>query len=447
MPRTRHATEQGDLSALLPAFDRDPIYKPRKPRAKRQPPPPMSRASNSPAPPEGDNPPVGGPAAGGAAGGAAAEEPVDEGLKQFGTLIASSFAEALRNIGTSDAAVKHRTPDTFSGTDPYKLRSFLAQCELYFRANAKKFPTDEKKVLFAFTYLSDVALEWFEQKFANAQSSLIPDSISQDENDEEEAAEYITTLGQVRSRRFRENDWVTSWEAFVYEISTHFGPADDEGDAERQLNNLSMPSDKRILWYNVRFNRFSARTGWDDRALCYRYYNGLPDRLQDAITSDGKPRRLSEMKKLALKWDQRYWERQGEKRKQSDKDKKPQKPATTTTSSSTSANPSSSSQSASTSNNNNNNRGRNPAPKHNNSNSASTASGSKNSLSDKLGSDGKLTPAERARRLANKLCLFCGNAGHRASECRKAMKARAAKADTPKADAPKANSDTTSGKA
>lgn len=437
MPRTRQATDQGDLSALLPAFDRDPIYKPRKPRAKTVPPAMSREGSPTPANQQENNPtPAANPQH---------EPEVDEGMKQFGTLIANSFAEALRNVGSSDSAVKHRTPDTFSGTDPYKLRSFLAQCELYFRANSKKFPNDEKKVLFAFTYLSDVALEWFEQKFANAQHSFIPDSASQgrDEEDEEEAAEYITTLGQVRARRYRENEWVTSWEAFVYEISIHFGPADDEGDAERQLNNLTMPSDKRIIWYNIRFNRYSARTGWDDRALCYRYYNGLPDRLQDAITSDGKPRRLSEMKKLALKWDQRYWERQGERRKQSDKDKKPQKPANTT-SSSTSANTSSSPQSASASNNNN--RAKNPAPKHNSSNSASSASGNKNSLSDKLGSDGKLTPAERARRLANNLCLFCGNAGHRASECRKAMKARAAKPETPKADAAKANSDNTSGK-
>ena len=114
-------------------------------------------------------------------------------------------------------------------------------------------------------------------------------------------------MRHIRSgAKFRRHTWVTSWEAFVYEISTNFGPADDEGDAERQLTSLSMSSDKHIIWYNLRFNRYSARTSWDDRALSFRYYEGFPERLQDAITSEGKPRSLSAMKAMALKWDQRY---------------------------------------------------------------------------------------------------------------------------------------------
>jgi len=40
-------------------------------------------------------------------------------------------------------------------------------------------------------------------------------------------------------------------------------------------------------------------------------------------------------------------------------------------------------------------------------------------MGNKLGKDGKLTPAERIRRFANNLCLFCGGVGHIAKECPK----------------------------
>ena len=378
----------------------------------------------------------------------------DPELKKMATVLATAIESAFRISGTGESTVRHRAPEAFSGTDPHKLRNFLAQCELNFLASPNKFKTDQKKVLYAFSYLSDGALEWFEQKFADYKNSDEGNSASQaggsqdSEDDEEEAAAYITAMRHIRSgAKFRRHTWVTSWEAFVYEISTNFGPADDEGDAERQLTSLSMSSDKHIIWYNLRFNRYSARTSWDDRALSFRYYEGLPERLQDAITSEGKPRILSAMKAMALKWDQRYWERQGEKRRNSEKEKKPQKSSSSSSTYNSSTFQNNSASTSSFSNSARNNRTqRSSTPRNHNSapsaSSASASSASTNSLSDKLGSDGKLTAAERTRRVAMNLCLFCGLPGHRAKDCRKAMKARASKAD-----APKPSSEGTSGKA
>ena len=52
----------------------------------------------------------------------------------------------------------------------------------------------------------------------------------------------------------------------------------------------------------------------------------------------------------------------------------------------------------------------------------------KNSISDKLGKNGKLTGDEREHRLKEGLCLYCGEKGHVAQDCpkSKAAKARAA---------------------
>src|SRR5882724_479325 len=43
----------------------------------------------------------------------------------------------------------------------------------------------------------------------------------------------------------------------------------------------------------------------------------------------------------------------------------------------------------------------------------------------KLGKDGKLMPQEHQRRVDNKLCLFCGTAGHIVKDCTKAASSKA----------------------
>lgn len=362
------------------------------------------------------------------------------------TAFSQAFTRALQTT-RDEGVAKLRTPDPFDGQDPQKYRTFVTQCEVYFRANPARFRNDEKKVNFAFTYLTETALEWFELKFAEAKTSpakkpsrtkvRFGESASQagvdlgnDSDDENEVDNFLTApIGPS-------DEWKYSWDTFIEELRTNFGPADDEGDAERRLMNLHMPSDKRIAWYNLRFLRYQIRTSWDDRALTFRYYDGLPERLQDNITSDGKPRTLSEMRKLAIKWDQRYWERQGEKKKSAEREKKAPKPAsaqstTTTTSPSASSNH----------RNSNDSKAQSSSSK-----KSSTSSTPKpNDLGDKLGKDGKLTPAERTRRIANNLCLFCGLAGHRAADCKKAMKARAATAE--KAPAAASTSASAPGKA
>jgi hypothetical protein len=49
----------------------------------------------------------------------------------------------------------------------------------------------------------------------------------------------------------------------------------------------------------------------------------------------------------------------------------------------------------------------------------SGSSGTKPNLTTKLGKDGKLTTAERKHCFDNKLCMFCGLAGHITKDCLK----------------------------
>ena len=63
-------------------------------------------------------------------------------------------------------------PDTFNGTDPKKLHTFLVQCELNFQDPPKVFRTDRTKVTFVQSYLKGMALEWFEPDLLSAGDPL-----------------------------------------------------------------------------------------------------------------------------------------------------------------------------------------------------------------------------------------------------------------------------------
>ena len=50
------------------------------------------------------------------------------------------------------------------------------------------------------------------------------------------------------------------------------------------------PSDN-IFTYNVDFMYYASQLGWENSVLCYYYYQGPPNRIQDPISTQeqGKP--------------------------------------------------------------------------------------------------------------------------------------------------------------
>jgi hypothetical protein len=153
-------------------------------------------------------------------------------------------------------------------------------------------------------------------------------------------------------------------------------------------------------------------------ALTRLYYKGLLDRLKDELVCIGRPNTLAELQNAIQILDQQYWERQNEI--SCEKCTAPPSNATpghsdkTTTSTRNSAPPPSSS-----------------LPTSKNSSRAPP------NVTEKLGPDSRLKKEERDYRFTNKLCLFCGKAGHVLWDCQKclasdkkpAVKGRAAKVD------------------
>ena len=61
----------------------------------------------------------------------------------------------------STAKPKLWEPDSFDGSDPKKLCTFIFQCKLNFRDRKDLFHNEETKVNYALSYLKGIALDCF----------------------------------------------------------------------------------------------------------------------------------------------------------------------------------------------------------------------------------------------------------------------------------------------
>jgi len=212
------------------------------------------------------------------------------------------------------------------------------------------------------------------------------------------------------------------------------------------LDNLCMKPGDKISTYNVDFMRYAFQLGWGNSVLCHRYYQGLPNRIQDPISTQeqGKPTSFQNMYALAMTIDHRYWEWERERHcaRQAEKEALEShfwKQGKASTSSSVMASQSKANLSLVASS------AKNPSSKP----SPSTALKKQPNtlwvdLSSKLASNGKLTSDERKKRLENNLCLYCGSEDHKLDSCPKKQttvspkgRGASATADTPAATSKK----------
>ena len=77
------------------------------------------------------------------------------------------------------------------------------------------------------------------------------------------------------------------------------------------LDNLHMKPGDKISTYNVDFMHYASQLGWGNSILCHRYYQGLPNQIQDPISTweQGKPTLFQNIYALAMTIDHCYWER------------------------------------------------------------------------------------------------------------------------------------------
>ena len=217
-----------------------------------------------------------------------------------------------------------------------------------------------------------------------------------------------TTRSQTRTIGIRLL-WQDNFKEFVLELQTNFGLHDPVGDAEHQLDHLSMKDGQWINKYIVEFNRIASQIrGYGEGALQHHFYNSLSNCIKDEVSCVRKLSTLSDLCHLAQAIDVHYWERKSKVSCQMKPSANPFMFKSAPDKSSTSA--STSSYSA--------------APKDTKESKGKAAntsgsSGGKPNLTTKLGKDGKLTAVEQKNRFDNKLCMFCGLTGHITKDCPK----------------------------
>ena len=56
---------------------------------------------------------------------------------------------------------------------------------------------------------------------------------------------------------------------------------------------------------------YASQLGWGNSVLCHHYYQGLPNQIQDPISTQkqGKPTSFQDMYALAMTIDHCYWKR------------------------------------------------------------------------------------------------------------------------------------------
>ena len=100
-------------------------------------------------------------------------------------------------------------------------------------------------------------------------------------------------------------------------MHTYFGIPDVAAESAHSLDHLRMNPDDWIAIYNVAFLRYSAQLQWTESALCHRYYSGLPDRIQDIISTreGGKPSTFQTLYSTAISINNHFWKRKCESKR------------------------------------------------------------------------------------------------------------------------------------
>src|SRR5258708_38671273 len=75
-----------------------------------------------------------------------------------------------------------------------------------------------------------------------------------------------------------------------------------------------MTHSSQVAEYLVCFNMLASRVAWGKAALCFQFYDYLPNSLKDHLGLLGKPNSLRELVCTMQCFDNLYWERQEEQK-------------------------------------------------------------------------------------------------------------------------------------
>ena len=278
---------------------------------------------------------------------------------------------------SKEKAIDIAEPDTYSGK-PEKLRDFLTQLRIVFRAKPVTYSEDRDKIMYAISRCKGLAHKHFRRAL--------------DVDDEEDMPAYMH-----------------SWPEFTKELKSYFGYQDEDREAEQELKVLRMKDDGTALSYIVEFTELAERVEWDQKSLASHFYQGLAWRIKERMFNlpNGAPKSLEKLKTTAVRCDRMD--------KEEERERKRSRPTTFSSSShipkktfatSKTTKPAYSSKPHS-------------FPKSNAATYGSSKPASNSEVSKHLKPDGTLKEAEKERRRREGLCTYCASSKHIVANCPK----------------------------
>ena len=251
--------------------------------------------------------------------------------------------------------------DTFDGTDSTKYRGFISQLTVYFSTQSLRFPDDRTMINYTGNRLRGAAQEWFAR-------NLSP-------------ADLIGTTGHV---------WF-NWTVFQESMRDLFGRRNEDHEIRRQLEALRQDG-RGVTEYLNEFERLQGMVGDTEGSKGFMFRNGLDGWIKERMTYFPYDTYTYEgAKTSAMSVYQAAQEAKADRLKY--QYRKPQPPRSYTQPSTVVVNSY-----------------RPPS-------AAVTSAGGDAMEIDAVQRRGPLTPDEKAHRMKNNLCLYCGKEGHKINEC------------------------------
>ncbi len=236
-------------------------------------------------------------------------------------------------------SLKISLPDKFDG-NRQNFRGFVNQVNLVFRMQPDVYDTDVLKIGFLGGLLTGPALKWF--------SPLLE----------------------------KESPLLNDVKGFMVEFEANFGDLDGIRTATTKLRALKQ-GNRPASTYASEFRQLSSVLEWNDAALIDQFRDGLRGDVKDLMIAHPDPRELNDAIALAIKCDNRLFERRQERKSESIPT--PGFPLTTP--------------------------------------SSRISVGGVEPMQLDAVRFRQLSVAERERRIANRLCLYCGLSGHIIRNC------------------------------
>ena len=208
--------------------------------------------------------------------------------------------------------------------------------------------------------------------------------------------------------------WLSDFELFIEELETNFGTFNPEGEAKAKLEQLRMHENHQAMKYFIKFQHISPCVRWGNAALHQKAYNGLAKCIKNDMVHHGKPNTLIGLCGLAQAINTHYWECKAKIAQETGN------PGSSSMKPNSKPNPKPDSCPGNTLSQSKNNSG-----SIQNKGSTSEQKKSTPNTPPKLSKDGKLTPQDHQHCMDNKLCHFCGTAGHITKDCVKAASSKA----------------------